>query len=43
MTGIVITNHFDKGIMHLWGETTEEHYQTYLPGVELGKKKRENV
>ena len=20
--GIVITNHFDKGIMHLWGETT---------------------
>lgn len=23
--GIVITNHFDKGIMHLWGETTEEH------------------
>ena len=26
--GIVITNHFDKGIMHLWGETTEEHYQS---------------
>lgn len=24
--GIVITNHFDKGIMHLWGKTTEEHY-----------------
>ena len=28
--GIVITNHFDKGIMHLWGETTEEHYQTWI-------------
>ena len=33
--GIVITNHFDKGIMHMWGETTEEHYQTYLRGYEL--------
>lgn len=41
--GIVITNHFDKGIMHLWGETTEEHYQTYLRGYELAKEEGERV
>ena len=41
--GIVITNHFDKGIMHMWGETTEEHYQTYLRGYELAKEEGERV
>ena len=41
--GIVITNHFDKGIMHLWGETTEEHYQNYLRGYELAKEEGERV
>lgn len=41
--GIVITNHFDKGIMGPWGKTKEEQYQTYLRGYTLAKEEGDRV